>query len=117
MSATVAIKLNKEFQRAYKRGKSSGSSLLVTYAVKNKLLYSRIGITTSKKLGNAVERNRCKRVIRASFSSLKECCEPGYDFVFVARHKTKSAKMQLVARDMRRQLASLGAIKENMGES
>ncbi len=111
MSETVTLKQNTDFHRAYGRGKSRSSALLVTYAVRNRGNCSRIGITTSKKLGSAVERNRCRRVIRAAFSSLKDECAPGWDLVFVARFKTKQAKSTDVAGVMRTQLTELGIIR------
>ena len=54
----VTLKENRDFKRLYAKGKSCPHPLLVTYARKNRLNISRIGITTSKKIGNAVSRNR-----------------------------------------------------------
>ena len=68
------------------------SSVLVTYFLKNKLSAVRFGITTSKKIGNAVKRNRARRVIRAAFSELKNEVKNGSDFIFVARSKTGFVK-------------------------
>lgn len=75
----------------------------------------RIGITTGKKLGNAVERNRCRRIIRAAFQQLEgECCG-GWDIVFVARHRTVSRKSTDIERVMRKQLEALGVIGISAG--
>ena len=63
--------------------------------MKNRAGICRIGITTSKKIGNAVERNKSRRLIRAAFQSVyKEYGEylEGYDFVFVARGRTRYKK-------------------------
>jgi hypothetical protein len=48
--------------------------MLVTYVVKNRGQGVRLGITAAKKLGSAVERNRCRRIIRAAFSSIYPDC-------------------------------------------
>jgi ribonuclease P protein component len=64
------LTLNKEFKRAYYQGKSKASPFFVCYVVKNKNRGVRYGITASKKLGNAVQRNRARRVIRAAFFSI-----------------------------------------------
>ena len=56
------FKLNKDFRRLYGRGKSQVSPYLVTYSVKNRNGEINIGITTGKKLGNAVNRNRARRL-------------------------------------------------------
>ena len=63
--------------------------------MKNRAGICRIGITTSKKIGNAVERNKSRRLIRAAFQNVyKEYGEylEGYDFVFVARGRTRYSK-------------------------
>ena len=70
----------------------------------------RIGITTSKKIGCAVERNRAKRVIRAAFSQLEGRINGNYDFVFVARTKTSKVKMQQVLEQMEQHFKALGVI-------
>ena len=43
----------------------------------------RLGVTLSKKFGNAVERNRAKRQVREIFRLHKHCIQPGYDLVFL----------------------------------
>lgn len=63
--------------------------------MKNRAGICRIGITTSKKIGNAVERNKSRRLIRAAFQNVyKKYGEylEGYDFVFVARGRTRYRK-------------------------
>ncbi len=105
------LKENKDFRRLYYRGKSEASSCLVTYAIKNRQTSSRIGITSGKKIGNAVKRNRSRRLIRAAFSLLEGRLDGGWDIVFVARSKTPYVKMQNVLEEMERQLIKLGVIK------
>ncbi len=107
------LKENKDFKRLYYRGKSKASACVVTYAMKNRQKACRYGITTSKKIGGAVERNRSKRVIRAAYSLLEEDIKGSWDFVFVARTKTSTVKMQRVYAEMKKQLKALGVIDEN----
>lgn len=94
MKNLESIKLNKEFKRAYFQGKYKAHPLVVTYLVKNRLEKTRVGITTSKKIGKAVERNRARRVIRAAYTAVKKegKIPLGYDLVFVARAKTADCK-------------------------
>lgn len=106
------LKQNKDFRRLYYRGKSKASDCLVTYAMKNRENICRIGITTSKKTGNAVERNRSRRVIRAAYSALEPSISGSYDFVFVARSKTSRVKMQTVLSQMEKQFKALGVLDE-----
>ena len=70
----------------------------------------RYGITTSKKIGCAVERNRAKRVIRSAFSQLEDRLNSNYDIVFIARTKTSKVKMQQVLEQMEKQFKALGVI-------
>lgn len=107
------LKQNSDFRRAYGRGKSYSDPALVTYVLKNNRAgICRMGITTSKKIGNAVERNRCRRVIRAAFRDVLPQVEGSFDFVFVARTKTKFVKSTHVTKIMLQQLKKAGAIKQ-----
>lgn len=103
---------NRDFQRIYRRGRSCVSPGLVTYVSKNKNNNLRIGITTSKKVGKAVKRNRSRRLIRAAFSHLDIDLSQPYDIIFVARTKTCYLKSYEVERYMRAHLSSLGLIKK-----
>ena len=106
----TSITGNRDFQRIYRRGKSCVSPGLVTYLLKNKNNNLRIGITTSKKVGKAVRRNRSRRVIRAAFSHIDLPPNAPYDIIFVARTKTAYLKSYEVEAYMREHLRSLGVI-------
>ena len=106
------LKENKDFRRLYYRGETIASKTLVTYAMKNRSKVCKIGITTSKKIGNAVERNRSRRVIRAAYRELEPRINGHWDFVFVARGLTSKVKMQAVLKDMENHFTALGVIDE-----
>ena len=103
---------NCDFRRAYARGKVYTDPALVTYVIKNRAGICRVGITASKKIGNAVQRNRARRVIRAALLSLPEEIKGNYDFVFVARARTVRKKSTEIAPVMRKHLRSAGVIKD-----
>ncbi len=84
--------------------------------MKNRAGICRIGITTSKKIGNAVERNRSRRVILASYRSLEEKINGNYDFVFVARSRTKFQKSTQIEKVMLLQLKEAGVIDEKVAD-
>ena len=111
MDLLIPIKENKDFRRIYAKGKSYVSPVVVTYVLKNRSRNVRLGITTSKKIGNAVKRNRSRRVIREAFRSLAPGIAPGYDFIFVARGKTPFVKSTDVRRAMMLQLKNAGVLK------
>ena len=109
MNVTQTLNQNRDFLRLYRRGKSQAHPILVTYCQKNRRGGLRMGITATKKVGNAVRRNRAKRLIRAAYRQLEPGLAPGWDFVFVARSRTPDAKMQQVLRVMEGQLRTLTA--------
>lgn len=80
----------------------------MTYVRKNRLGIIRVGITTSKKIGNAVMRNRSRRVIREAFRELSPRVSAGYDLVFVARGKTPHKKSTEVRKQLEKQLFAAG---------
>ncbi len=111
MAEYQTLKLNSDFRRTYGRGKSVAASALVTYALRTKNNSVRVGITTGKKLGSAVERNRCRRIIRAAYREMADKCTGSWDIVFVARHRTVALKSTDIQTVMRAQLEALGVIK------
>ena len=113
MEKLVPICRNNDFRRIYARGKSYVSPLVVVYTLKNRTKNVRVGITTSKKVGNAVQRNRSRRVIREAFRALAPRVRPGFDLVLVARGKTPYVKSTDVRRQLERQLQAAGLLRED----
>ncbi len=86
------LKQNYEFRRAYRKGISTVTPYFILYHIKGRKGKTRLGITTSKKIGSAVKRNRAKRVITAAFFEAAHHITPGFDFVIVARNRILSSK-------------------------
>ncbi|WOC32281.1 MULTISPECIES: ribonuclease P protein component [Caproicibacterium] len=107
----VPIKENRDFRRIYSRGKNMVSPVVVCYTLKNRTGQVRMGVTTSKRIGNAVKRSRSRRVIRAAFRELLPRIKPGNDFIFVARAKTPYVKSTAVQRAMEQQLRKAGILQ------
>lgn len=116
LSGIVTITQNSDFRRAYSRGRSTACSALVVYCVKNRAGICRVGITTGKKLGGAVQRNRCRRVIKEAYRHLAPLCTGGFDIVFVARSKTLRLKSTDIEKYMFSLLCELGVIKASEGK-
>lgn len=110
MLTSVTLNTNSDFRRVYARGKVYTNPALVSYVLKNRAGICRIGITASKKIGNAVQRNRARRVIRAATEMLPQV-NGGYDIVFVARTKTIRKKCTEILPIMEQQLRSAGVIE------
>ena len=93
MKFSSALKLNHIFRRLYAtQGYANG--MLVLYARPNRLGVNRVGITTGKKLGHAVVRNRARRRLREVYRLNEAMFKPGYDIVVVARHRCVTADFQ-----------------------
>ena len=112
MSEITTINKPKDFSKTYKKGKSFVAPVLVTYILKNYKKGIRLGITTSKKIGKAVYRNRARRVIKEAFRQLRPRLAGNFDIVFVARGRTPYVKMQDVRAKMAESLKKLGVLKD-----
>ena len=87
---------NWQFNRVYGRGKSYVHPHCVLYVAKNRLGYTRIGLTATKKVGHAVQRNRARRIMRAALSEHLSQNIGGYDIILVARARTPYLKSTVV---------------------
>ena len=92
MKYTVKIKENKTFVSLYKHGKYTVGKNVAVYYKKNRSGQTGLGITTGKKVGNAVTRSRCRRIIRAAFKNCEEEFPKGYDYIITARPGCGDAK-------------------------
>lgn len=92
MVYTEVLNRNKDFLNLYRKGKSIVSKAVVIYVRPNGLPCNRFGITAGKKVGNAVMRNRAKRIIRQAYRENELLFPLGIDIVFVARRYAAEVK-------------------------
>mgnify|MGYP003304518915 FL=1 len=85
MKIVNRIKDSKDFAITIKQGKTAKNQSYVLHFVKTDSDHTRIGISVSKKIGNAVTRNRVKRQIRAMLDSLINYNLNKFDVVVIAR--------------------------------
>ncbi len=91
------IRKNNEFVSVMKGKRLSLDGLSLFYA-KNDRGNFRVGISVSKKLANAVGRNKLKRRLRACIMKVLRDRTAGYDLVFVARRELYGAGYEQIAR-------------------
>lgn len=76
---------SEDFEGARRFGRSYPHRLVVLLARKNETGQSRVGVAAGRTVGNAVRRNRAKRLLRSAMQSLVESVAPGWDVVLIAR--------------------------------
>ena len=86
--------------------------MLVLYARPNRLGVNRVGITTGKKLGHAVVRNRARRRLREVYRLNEQAFKPGYDIVVVARNRCVDADFQKLTQGYLALAQKAGILKE-----
>lgn len=79
------LKFNKDFKRAFEKGKRIIDTYFVIIYFENNLRYSRIATVVRKDFGKAFQRNKIKRYIREIYRTNKIFFPKGYDFVFIPR--------------------------------
>lgn len=118
MDIIIPLTENHEFKRVYSRGKSVVRPTLVAYCMRKNLPGPRVGITASKKIGNAVKRNRARRLLRESMRELYPQLRSGFDIVLVSRGKTPFVNCKTVKMELASALEELGVLvsaPENRG--
>lgn len=101
------MKLPKEFQLVYKRGKAAHAKSSVLFYLKGEEYKN--GFTASKKVGNAVYRNRAKRRLRALFMEFSSQMNSG-TYVFVAKEPIRHTSYEELKEDIRKSLKRVGGL-------
>ncbi|MEA2008237.1 MAG: ribonuclease P protein component [Chloroflexota bacterium] len=85
MKRSLRLTSSINIKRVRRYGSSLAHPLLVLIGLPNDRDYSRFAVSAGRSVGNAVQRNRAKRLIRAALQKLFPTIENGWDFVILAR--------------------------------
>ena len=120
----IAIREHHLYNKAFQKGKRQVGKYVAVYVLRDlaakrimnanpeKKYVNRLGLSVSKKLGGAVQRNRAKRVVRAAYDTLKDELYTGNLIVISPRNAVLDAKSTQVAEEMRAAFSQLGLLKQ-----
>ena len=107
------LKRRREFLKAAQEGKRWTATGLIIQAVGNEAEEARIGFTVSRKVGNAVKRNRARRRLKeAARLTLPEIAKSCFDYVLIGRKETLTRPFKDLIGDLRWSLKRMGLLKE-----
>lgn len=94
------IRESKQYNNIYQNGKKFLGKCLIVFIMENDLGINRFGIVTSKKIGNAITRNKAKRRLRALVKENRLKLKQGYDLVLVCRPLISKVKYSQIEKDL-----------------
>ncbi|MDR3588730.1 MAG: ribonuclease P protein component [Negativicutes bacterium] len=109
------LRKNKDFQAVYRMGKSYANRQLVLYILPRKNGQRLVGFAAGKRLGNAVTRNRVKRLLRETYRLYQHRLATGFDLIIVGRQTIAGEKMAAVAAAFEHLCAKAGILQKQAG--
>ena len=100
MRKLYIVKTNQDFEKIIKDGKCIKNKYFVVHHLPNNLKYDRYGISVSKKLGNAVFRNKYKRKIRSIIDNYKKLYINNEDYIIILRKEAIDCDYELLKKEL-----------------
>ena len=86
----LRIKRPADFEQVYADGRAAQDSFMRTVVAPNGLRHPRLGLSVGRKYGNAVQRNRFKRLAREAFRLTRPQLPKGFDIIVIPRSRTRT---------------------------
>jgi len=100
MNIDMRIKDSREFESIIKTGKKIANSYFVIYYKERKMLFPRFGVTLSKKFGNAVKRNRYKRILREIIRNNQKQFKKNYDYIIIMKKSCENIEYKVIVKKL-----------------
>lgn len=100
------------FQTVYRTGRKAVGKQLILFFLEHEEHFS-FAVVASRKIGNAVQRNRAKRLLREAFRSCAARCDRPGAYVLVARATMRDRKLSPVAGELTELLTRLNLLSEH----
>ena len=99
MKKREIVKNSWEFEEIIKNGKCKKNKYYVIHYKDNNLIYARYGVSVSKKLGNAVFRNKYKRILRSIIDNYKKNYINSRDYIIILRKEAIQKPYELLQKE------------------
>ncbi|MBM7591823.1 ribonuclease P protein component [Brevibacillus fulvus] len=115
MHRSHRLRKNEEFQKIFQQGSSSANKQFVIYFARREgQAVFRAGISVSKKIGNAVTRNRVKRLIREALAALEDEILADMDFIVIARQGIEQMSLETITQSLRHVLKRAKLLRQSV---
>jgi ribonuclease P protein component len=99
LSPQERIRNKKEFTHLYKNGRRYRGKYFNLIYISSDLSFSRMAVVISRKVGNAVKRNKIKRQVRTLFRRNKDLLKSSFDIVIIAKKEILEASWRMLQED------------------